>query len=78
MPSMVDVVAACMDIVHVRIGRSRMAGDPPEVVITPRLAHLRLLDFHRAEEGIEEGRRAVERVADSLAALGEPGWGAVP
>lgn len=73
MPSLVDVVAACMDIVHVRIGRSRMAGDPPEVVVTPRLAHLRMLDFHRAEEGIEEGRHAVERVAQHLAAFVGPG-----
>lgn len=71
MPSLVDVLAGTMDIVHVRIGRSRMAGDPPDVLVTPRLAHLRLLDFHRAKEGIDEGRRAAERVADSVAALAE-------
>jgi NTE family protein len=71
MPSMGDVLATCMDIVHVRIGRSRMAGDPPDVVVAPRLAHLRLLDFHRGQEGIEEGRRAVGRVAHSLAVLGD-------
>ena len=40
MPSMVDVLLACTDIVNVRIGRSRMAGDPPDLVVTPRLAHL--------------------------------------
>jgi NTE family protein len=69
MPSMLDVLTTCMDIVNVRIGRSRMAGEPPEVVVAPRLAHLRLLDFHRANEAIEEGHRAVERVAHNLAAL---------
>jgi NTE family protein len=58
-----------MDIVQVRIARSRLAGEPPEVVVAPRLARLRLLDFHRAKEAIEEGHRAVQRVAHSLAVL---------
>ncbi len=71
MPSMLDVLTTCMDIVQVRIARSRMAGEPPEVVIAPRLARLRLLDFHRAKEAIEEGYRAVERVAHNLAVLNE-------
>jgi len=69
MPSMMNVLSASMDIVQVRIARSRLAGEPPEVLVTPRLAHLRLFDFHRAKEAIEEGRRAVERVAHSLAVL---------
>ena len=67
MPSMIDVLSTCMDIALVRIARSRMAGEPPEVLVAPRLAHLRLFDFHRAKEAIEEGRRAVERVAHNLA-----------
>ena len=71
MPSMLDVLTTCMDIVQVRIARSRMAGEPPEVVVAPRLARLRLLDFHRAKEAIEEGHRAVERVAHNLAVLNE-------
>jgi NTE family protein len=69
MPSMLDVLSSCMDIVQVRIARSRMAGEPPDVVIAPRLARLRLFDFHRATEAIEEGRLAVERVAHNLAEL---------
>lgn len=71
MPSMMDVLSTSMDIVQVRIARSRLAGEPPEVLVAPRLAHLRLFDFHRANEAIEEGRRAVERVAHSLAALND-------
>jgi NTE family protein len=71
MPSMLDVLATCMDIVQVRIARSRMAGEPPDITIAPRLAHLRLLDFHRAKEAIEEGHRAVERVAHHLGVLGD-------
>jgi NTE family protein len=69
MPSMLDVLTTCLDIVQVRIARSRLAGEPPEVVVAPRLARFRLLDFHRAKEAIEEGHRAVQRVAYSLAVL---------
>lgn len=71
MPSIVDVLSTCMDIIQVRIARSRLAGEPPEVVVAPRLARLRLLDFHRAKEAIDEGHRAVERVAHNLALLNE-------
>ena len=74
MPSILDVLTTCMDIVEVRIARSRMAGEPPEVVVAPRLAGLRLLDFHRAKEAIEEGHRAVERVAHNLAVLNDNAW----
>lgn len=69
MPNIFDVLASSLNIMQVRIARSRMAGDPPDLVVAPRLAHLRLLDFHRAQEAIDEGRRAVERVAPALGLL---------
>jgi NTE family protein len=69
MPSLLDVVAANINIMQVRISRSRMAGEPPDLIVTPHLSHLRLLDFHRAEEAIEEGRRSVQRVAHNLAEI---------
>ena len=72
MPSIAEVLASSLNIMQVRIARSRLAGDPPDVIVAPRLAHLRLLDFHRAKEAIEEGRRAVERVGDILAHFAEP------
>ncbi|MBS1198371.1 MAG: Patatin [Proteobacteria bacterium] len=66
MPSMTDVLASSINIMQVRISRSRMAGEPPDLIVAPRLAHLGLLDFHRAREAIEEGQRAVGRVAHDL------------
>ena len=69
LPSMLEVVANSIDIMQVRISRSRMAGDPPEVIVTPRLAHFGLLDFHRTREAIKEGERSVEAVLPSLNAL---------
>jgi NTE family protein len=59
-PSVLDVVMTSVAIMQMRITRSRMAGDPPEVVVAPALANLGLLDFHRASEAIEEGRRAAK------------------
>ena len=72
LPSLLDVVTASINIMQVRITRSRMAGEPPELIIAPRLGHLGLLDFHRAEEAIEEGRRAVSVSLHSLDLLGLP------
>jgi NTE family protein len=69
MPSIVDVLSSSINIMQVHITRSRMAGEPPDLIVAPRLAHLRLLDFHRAKEAIEEGRRAVERISHVLAAV---------
>ena len=58
---------------QVRLTRSRMAGDPPDVTIAPRLAHLGLMDFHRAREAIEEGRRAVVVALPALRSIGLAG-----
>lgn len=69
LPSILDVLSASIDIMQVRISRSRMAGEPPDLLVAPRLAHLHLLDFQRAGEAIDEGRRAVQRVAHILAEL---------
>ena len=59
-PSVLDVVMTSVNIMQMRIIRSRMAGDPPEVVVAPSLANLGLLDFHRSGDAIAEGRRAAQ------------------
>jgi NTE family protein len=69
LPSILEVVATSINIMQVRVTRSRMAGDPPDALISPRVAHLGLLDFHRAGEAIEAGERAVEAALPSLDAL---------
>lgn len=69
LPAWPEVVSTSINIMQTRIARSRMAGDPPDVTVTPRLAHLRLLDYHRAKEAIAEGVAAVERVSNTLSLL---------
>ena len=58
-PSFFDSVAASINIMQDRLTRSRMAGDPPELSLLPRLPDFALMDFHRAGEAIQEGRRLV-------------------
>jgi NTE family protein len=68
LPSMLGVMTASIDIMQTRISRSRMAGDPPDALIRPRVAQIGVLDFHRAAEAIEAGRRAVMEMSGALQA----------
>ena len=67
-PSMLDVITASIDIMQVRVSRSRMAGDPPEVLVRPRVAQIGILEFHRAAEAIDAGRDAVREALPVLRA----------
>jgi NTE family protein len=49
-----------------RIARSRLAGDPPDAVIQPRVPAFGLFDFHRAEELIECGLLAAQRDIEDI------------
>ncbi len=59
-PTLFEVIATSVYIMQDQITRHRLAADPPEVLIRPRLAHIGLLEFNRAEEAIAEGRKAVD------------------
>ncbi len=65
-PGVFEVMASSINIMQDRVTRSRMAGDPPEITLTPRLAHLGLMEFDQAEMAIEEGRACVERMRPQL------------
>jgi NTE family protein len=65
-PGLFDVVVGSLYIMQDRVTRSRLAGDPPDVLLAPRLLHLRMLEFDRAAEAIAEGEAAVEAARASL------------
>jgi len=67
-PPMLDVLASSINIMQVLITRSRLAGEPADVLITPMLADLELMAFHRADTAIAAGRHAVEAVQPFLLA----------
>ena len=66
MPSVMEVLASSINVMQVRITRSRMAGDPPDATIAPPLSHLGMLDFHRASEAIDAGHAAATAVLPLL------------
>jgi NTE family protein len=68
-PGMFDVMTTSINLMQDLITRSRMAGDPPNLQISPFLGDFKMMDFHRADEAIVVGRRSVERVASDIANL---------
>ena len=65
-PSVFNVMVQSLNIIQDRLGRSRLAGDPPDVNVTPRLGHIGLLEFDRAAEEIEEGEAAIARALPTI------------
>ncbi len=65
-PGLFDVLSGSLNIMQDRITRSRMAGDPPDLVISPRLGHLGLMEFDRADEAIAAGTQAVEQLLPAI------------
>jgi NTE family protein len=66
LPSLITVLTTSINIMQVRIARSRLAGEPADVLISPRMGHLGPMDFHRAREAIAEGEAAVARMLPAL------------
>lgn len=67
-PSLFAAIEKGINIMQVRITRSRLAGEPADIWLTPRLGKMGLMDFHRGREAIEEGRAAVARMLPEIQA----------
>jgi len=65
-PGISDVMMAAFNVVQDRLARSRLAGDPPDVMIAPRASHIGIFDFDKAKESIELGRDAVDKALPYL------------
>jgi NTE family protein len=65
-PGLFDAIAGSINIIQDRITRSRMAGDPPDILLAPKLSKIGLLEFHRASAAIEEGENCVERLSSEI------------
>jgi NTE family protein len=75
-PGMATVMVDAFNITQDRIARSRLAGDPPDVMVAPKLAKMGLFEFHRAQECIALGRQATERALPDLIELLQESQGA--
>jgi len=65
-PGISSVMVDAFNIMQDRITRARLAGDPPDLLITPRVGQIGWFDFHRADELIAHGKRAAERAMASI------------
>jgi NTE family protein len=65
-PGIASVMADAFNITQDRIMRSRLAGDPPDVLITARTNKIGLFEFHRADELIALGREATRKAIDEI------------
>jgi NTE family protein len=65
-PGYFDVLANSINIMQDKITRSRLAGEPPDIVLAPRLRAIGLMEFHRAVEAIAEGKTSVEQALPAL------------
>lgn len=65
-PSLFETIASSVNITQDRITKSRMVGDPPDILLAPQLSHISLLEFYRADESIREGEKVVERMLPEI------------
>jgi NTE family protein len=68
-PGIANIMIDAFNITQDRISRSRLAGDPPDLMVTPRLAAIGLFEFHRADEIIAIGEEATRRALPDLMEL---------
>ena len=81
-PGLPTVMVEAFNVMQDRITRARLAGDPPDVLISPRLGGVGWFDFHRAAEavdiGTEAAEKAIEAVSEAVTALTQPSNGSMP
>ncbi len=72
-PGFSTIMIEAFNIMQDRLTRMRLAGDPPDVHITPHIGQIGWLDFHRAAEAVAAGKaatqKALESIDDTIAAL---------
>lgn len=65
-PAYFDVLVNSLNIMQDRITHLRLVGDPPNVLIVPDIASIKLLDFDRAEDAISAGRIAAKKAVGTI------------
>ncbi len=68
---MTNVMVEAYNIIQDRISRARLAGDPPDILLMPRLSDIGLSEFHRAAEAIDRGYEEARSKIDDIKRLSE-------
>lgn len=77
-PGLLEALTSSVNIMQDRITRTRLAIDPPDLLLRPAMDDFQLMDFHRAREAIEIGRACIVAAKDTVAALANPPGDAAP
>lgn len=65
-PGIMSVMSSSLEILQGRVTRSRLAGDPPDILIEPQLTDVGIMEFHRAEELCVKGEETIGRLAEQI------------
>ncbi|CAA0366198.1 patatin-like phospholipase family protein [Alteromonas macleodii] len=65
-PGIMSVMSSSLEILQARVTRSRLAGDPPDILIEPQLTDVGIMEFHRAEELCAKGEETIARLAEQI------------
>ncbi|HEX2796112.1 MAG TPA: patatin-like phospholipase family protein, partial [Immundisolibacter sp.] len=68
-PGYFDVLVGAVNIMQDQITRTRLAGDPPDILVQPRLALVGVMEFNRAAETIAAGETAMQALLPALLGL---------
>ena len=68
-PGYFDVLVGAVNIMQDQITRTRLAGDPPDILVQPRLTHISVMEFNRAGEAIAAGEMAMQALLPALQQL---------
>jgi len=65
-PSIVEVVQRSSILAQRKITEFKFKERPPEIVISPPLSHIKVMDFHNGKAIVEIGREAAKKVLPEL------------
>ncbi|WP_241972291.1 patatin-like phospholipase RssA [Aliidiomarina soli] len=65
-PGVMGVMAGAIDIMQERVTKARMAGDPPDILLQPKLGHIGILEFERGQDAIDVGYETTRRLKDLI------------
>ncbi|MCF8477460.1 MAG: patatin-like phospholipase family protein, partial [Pseudolabrys sp.] len=75
-PGIPTVMVEAFNVMQDRITRARLAGDPPDVLVSPRLGKIGWFDFHRGNDaialGAEAAEKALEGITEAIEGLSQP------
>lgn len=65
-PGLITSISKAVSIFQDQITRSRLASDPADIMIAPKVGDIGMLEFHRADDAIKEGHTKALDAVDEI------------